>query len=445
MKKVLILAYDFPPYVSVGGLRPYNWYKYFREFGIEPVVVTRQWENKYGNELDYIAPSKSKQLEIENTEYGTILRTPYAPNLANKLLLRFGDKKFKYFRKFISLFFELFQFLLPIGPKYQIYKSAENYLLKNKIDVIIATGDPFVLFHYANKLSLKYRIPWVADYRDPWSQDIPLQNKHILKQWSTIQEKKVLKNVSKVITVSDFVAQKISDIYNADVQIVPNGYDPELINAASGIPQRKEYLSIAYAGTIYNWHPIDLFLSTLNEWVIENIEFNIKLNFYGVNNRNELEKKLNTKYENLKNIVVFHNRMSNKDLLYKMAQDNVFLLFNYYSFMGTKIYDYLGMKRKILFCFTNDKYALELKEKYYHIDESESPNLNLQADLIKETRSGTLVNDAKQLKDELTKLAEEFQSNQKISYFGRDVERFSRKLKTKQVAEIIEDVLNPNI
>ncbi|MDA3780596.1 MAG: hypothetical protein PF487_10325 [Bacteroidales bacterium] len=31
MKKVLILAYDFPPYVSVGGLRPYSWYKYIAD------------------------------------------------------------------------------------------------------------------------------------------------------------------------------------------------------------------------------------------------------------------------------------------------------------------------------------------------------------------------------------------------------------------------------
>ena len=55
MKKVLILAYDFPPYVSVGGLRPYSWYKYFKEFGLYPVIVTRQWDNQYGNHLDYIA------------------------------------------------------------------------------------------------------------------------------------------------------------------------------------------------------------------------------------------------------------------------------------------------------------------------------------------------------------------------------------------------------
>ena len=34
MKKLLILAYDFPPYISVGVLRPYLWYKYMKEYGV---------------------------------------------------------------------------------------------------------------------------------------------------------------------------------------------------------------------------------------------------------------------------------------------------------------------------------------------------------------------------------------------------------------------------
>ena len=37
--KVLILAYDFPPYVSVGGIRPYNWMKFMPEFDVEPMVM----------------------------------------------------------------------------------------------------------------------------------------------------------------------------------------------------------------------------------------------------------------------------------------------------------------------------------------------------------------------------------------------------------------------
>ena len=62
MKKILILAYDFPPYVSVGGLRPYSWFLYLKEFGVEPIVITRQWSNFYGSHLDYIAPGVSDQV-----------------------------------------------------------------------------------------------------------------------------------------------------------------------------------------------------------------------------------------------------------------------------------------------------------------------------------------------------------------------------------------------
>ena len=171
MKKLLILAYDFPPYVSVGGLRPYSWYKHLKEFGIYPVVVTRQWDNKFGNYLDYVAPTKTNKTEVEKTEYGTIIRTPYKPNLANKILLKYGGNKFRLIRKSISAFYELTQWFFYVGPKKQLLKEADNYLKNNKVDAIIATGDPFILFKYASKLSAKYNIPWIADYRDAWSGD----------------------------------------------------------------------------------------------------------------------------------------------------------------------------------------------------------------------------------------------------------------------------------
>lgn len=75
MKKVLILAYDFPPYVSVGGLRPYNWYKYMKEFDLEAIVIPRQWSNDF--ELDYIAPGKEKKTILDSSENGVIFKTPY--------------------------------------------------------------------------------------------------------------------------------------------------------------------------------------------------------------------------------------------------------------------------------------------------------------------------------------------------------------------------------
>ncbi len=116
MIKVLILAYDFPPYVSVGGQRPYSWYKYFKNFGVEPVVITRQWSNAYGNALDFVAPSESLMLEVEQNDRGTILRTPYRPTWRHSLLLKYGPKRFQGLYLFYNFTFLLGRKGKFIGP-----------------------------------------------------------------------------------------------------------------------------------------------------------------------------------------------------------------------------------------------------------------------------------------------------------------------------------------
>src|SRR5690554_4470826 len=245
MKKVLILAYDFPPYVSVGGLRPYNWFKYLKEFGVEPIVITRQWSNAYGNELDYVAPSGEKNTIVEHSETGIIYRAPYFPNLSNRLLLKYGEKRFKLLRKAITAYYELAQFLYVTGPKKELYKTAKKYLKDNKVDVIIATGDPFVLFSYASKLSKKFDIPWIADYRDPWSQNKNRSSNFFLKFFNNYFERKLLLTSAAAATVSEFCERQIQEnIKNKRIHILPNGYDNELINEVSSVKQNNKILSI---------------------------------------------------------------------------------------------------------------------------------------------------------------------------------------------------------
>ena len=288
MTKVIILAYDFPPYVSVGGLRPYAWFKYLKKFDVYPIVITRQWQNKYGNELDYISEGNSNTIIHEKFENGEIIRTPYKPNLSNKLLLKYGPNRFKWIRKFISAYFEFFKFLIPAGPQKNIYFGAKEYLKKNKVDLIIASGSPFILFKYAYRLSEKNKTPWIADYRDPWSQNISYQNLHLFKKWNQIFEKKALKKVYSIITVSQFVADKIKvNCPNKKISIIPNGFDYDVVKKINNQNQNSDVLTLSYAGSIYNWHPVKILFSTLEELLLNSAQF--KLNLYGVNNPNEIE------------------------------------------------------------------------------------------------------------------------------------------------------------
>lgn len=439
MKKILILAYDFPPYVSVGGLRPYSWYKHFTEFGVYPVLVTRQWDNKYKNSLDYIAPSEFDKTIFEKTDKGLIIKTAYKPNLANRLYLKYGNKKYTLLRKIISGYYEFAQYVFKFGPKSGLYYGADEYLKNNKVDCIIATGDPYVLFSYASALSKKYGIPWIADYRDPWSQDIQASKNVISKYWYTSFEKKILKNVTAITTVSSFFEKQIATLANdKPIYIIPNGYDEEVINKAKNVEQGTGILSFAFVGTIYKWHPIKSFFRVMSEFVLNNPEIKLCINFYGLNVEEELNHMINEEFFILKPYVKVHKKIKNDLFVSELARNNVMVLFNHYSTVGTKIYEFIGINRLILLCYTDDPEAEELKRLYFNLNNNPGGTFpQLQSELINETNSGIAVKDAQHLKTVLEKLYADFKKDGYIKCEARNADQFSRRIQVKNLSDLI--------
>lgn len=442
MIKVLILAYDFPPYVSVGGLRPLSWYKYFREFGIDPVVITRQWSNSYGNHLDYIAPGTSASEIIEESELGTIIRSPYHPNLSNRILLSKGEQKWRLIRKANSAFFEVAQFYFPVGPKIELYNAAKRYLKSNKVDLILATGDPFVLFHYANKLSKEYKTPWIADYRDPWSHHKENTRTYFVKFWLKSLEKRIVSQAICATTVSAFVQQKINGILpKLPIEIFPNGFDPDALSAVHDVTPPNKVLRFAFVGTIYEWHPLELFLEQLYLFK-KNNEIAFEVNFYGTNKTVWINEFIRSKYPSLIGTVNTYSKMPNQALLKTLASHHVMILFNYYSYLGTKIFDYLAIKRQIILCFEHDAAAEDLRNQFFSIKENPDGNMQLQADLLRKTNGGIVVKDAARLQEVLVSLKNEFLKTGRISCRTQGVEQYSRKIQVEGLATLVKTLLS---
>ena len=440
MIKVLILGYDFPPYVSVGGLRPFSWYKYFREFGVDPVIITRQWGNSYGNHLDYIAPGTSASEIIEENELGTVIRSPYHPNLSNRILLNKGESKWRLIRKENSAFFEVAQFYIPVGPKIEVYHTANRYLKSNKVDLILATGDPFVLFHYANKLSKEYNTPWIADYRDPWSHHKENTRTFFVKLWLKSLEKRIVSQSIYATTVSTFVQEKINGILpKLPMEIIPNGYDPDALAAVHDITPQNKVLRFAFVGTIYEWHPLELFLEQLHLFK-KNNEISLEVNFYGTNKTTWINEFIRSKCPNLIGTVNTYSKMPNQALLKTLASHHVMILFNYYSYLGTKIFDYLAIKRQIILCFEQDPVAEALRKRYFSIEESSNGNTQLQADVLRKTNGGIVVTDAANLQRVFTSLQEEFLRTGNIACDSRDIEQYSRRIQVERLASLIKSI-----
>lgn len=439
MKKLLILAYDFPPYVSVGGLRPYNWFKYLNEFGIEPVVVTRQWGNEHGNHLDYISAGWSVEVVIETIENGTILRSPYKPNLSNHLLLKYGEGKFRLLRKAISGFYEMAQYMYPTGPISAVYRAAREYLKHHKVDAIIATGDPFVLFSYASKLSMEFGIPWIADYRDPWSQSFSSKKNFIQRKIDRLLELKHVKSANLITTVDELFKLKISELFpNKQIELLPNGFDPGIQSEIADCIQHKNVLSFAFVGTVNNWHPIEHLLSSFNTFSRNNAHIPFQLNFYGINAEELITNWVQTNCPYLHDKVSIKSRLPNQELAKEMSTNNVLLLFNYYEFTGTKIYDYLAVKRKILLCFGNDPEALQLKKQFYF--KTIETTIQPQVDILKTTNSGIVVKNAAHLQEVLGELWDEFSTTGQVACDSVGVEKYSRKVQVEKLAELIRGI-----
>lgn len=438
MKKLLILAYDFPPYVSVGGLRPYSWYKYLKDSGVEPIVVTRNWTNEHGNAMDYISASPTKETVVEKTDWGTLIKTPYKPTLNNRLFLKYGESKYRLFRRLLTAYKEIMQFIYITGPKKNLYIAAKDYLKKNNVDAIIATGDPFVLFFYAKKLGAKYKIPWIADYRDPWSHDKGFQQNRFYYIWNKYLELRIVSKSKSILTVSDFVSSKLLEYFpKKTISIISNGYDSEIVERISNVPQSATQLTISFVGTIYEWHPWKSFISVFSE-MVESQNLSIRLNMYGINISEEVLKYLSTFPPKTQESIHLSPRISNEELLNKLANENVMLLFNNYSFMGTKIFDYIGARRKIILCYQNDRGAEMLRKEFYSIEENEGFSKQLQADLISETSSGIVVENEEHLKRVLSELVIEFNQKGRIDCNSKGVENYSRKIQAKKLAEIIK-------
>lgn len=437
--RAMILAHDFPPLVSVGGQRPYSWLRYLGEFGVTPVVVTRQWANTYGDERDYVAPSRTRVVEVEESTRGTVLRAPYRPNLSHRLLLEHGPRRFRLVRKSITAWYEIGQYYAPIGPKVGIYRAARDYLRATRVDAIVATGEPFVLFDYASRLSREFHVPWIADYRDAWSQNRNRAAHFVSRKWAESVERRATASASAIVTVADALVHVLGQIHgDGPIAVIPNGYDPESMAAAQTVEQDREHLTLGFVGTIYRWHPVEGVFRALDDFVTANPEAPFHIRMIGTNQA-AVEAMLTAQFPALAPRVTFTGRLPNAEAVVELARAHALLAFNNYAYPGTKIYEYLALGRRILLCYTHDEEARTLRRKYYNLD-STGVDDRMHERMVEGSPCGVAVADGDHLRRVLDDLLAEFLRHRRIVCDPGDNEQHSRRAKTAALAELIREV-----
>lgn len=349
--KVLILCNDFPPVNSIGAERPYSWYYYFKEQGITPVVITKNWNKDNNSRFTNVI----NETVCEETEKGIIIRVPEAltPGIwfRNKYGLRFS-----FLRKSLTFIGKILSFPFSFFDQHRnIHKEAVNYIINNNVDVIISTGEPFILFKYGYSIRKKYKIKWVADYRDGWYLNhvrslLPDIGNKIIHKYEFYFEKKYLKLSDLITTVDPDLAKRHQNLLNKKTVVIYNGFWEFYEN--NEVISMNEKLILNHTGTLTIGQRVEFLLDVLVEMVEKKIisSENIEINFIGLDYFPEQANRV-LKYNSLLDSIVKTTPRLPKDEAIKMNL-KADLLINFtdqnFSAIYAKTYDYIACNRPIL-------------------------------------------------------------------------------------------------
>lgn len=357
-KKVLIITYYWPP---AGGSAVFRWLKftkYLREFGWEPIVYTA--ENGEYAEIDL-----TNDKDIPSTL--TVLKQPiWEPYMFYKKFI--GQKKtekvnvgFLTERKKPKLAEKIAvwirgNFFIPDARRFWIKPSVKfltSYLKQNPVDAVVSSGPPHSMHLIAIELKKKLNIPWIADFRDPWT-NIDYYPELLLTAFADHKhkrlEKKVITTADCVVTVGSKMTEEFLSMGARRVETITNGFDTDDYDN-SPVELDKEF-TIAHFGTINKARNPIVLWQALVDLIKEIPGFgsHLRLKFVGRLDASVIESL--QKY-NLLNFLDKTEFVPHNEVVVKERQSQILLLLinntpNAEGILTGKFFEYLASNRPII-------------------------------------------------------------------------------------------------
>lgn len=241
MKRVLFIAYEFPPLKLGGVYRPLGFVNFLKELGYEPIIITLAKSAMYRYNPNHVEDT----LGLEIRENNIIVEVDSE--------LKHSNEKSRV-KSFIDTF------LSPNGIEAKYWRNNFNEVISKciaeyKPQILFVTAPPFSIVELAVEASKKYKLPLVTDLRDAWSNWFTAPYPTYLHYWykqrkenSALQNSTIVTVTSKQ-TINDFILLNPSVDRNK-YRYLPNGYNGELQQWINDLG-KKEVIKIGYVGSFY--------------------------------------------------------------------------------------------------------------------------------------------------------------------------------------------------
>lgn len=436
MKRVLIITYYWPPSGGSGVQRWLKMSKYLPEYGWQPVIYTTE-------NAEY--PIIDHSLEKDVAPNIEVIRRPITePYSAYKKFLGINKdetvkmgfiqekEKNKSWKSDLSLWVRG-NFFIPdarcgwVKPSVRFLKE---YLNEHPVDAIISTGPPHSMHLIALKLKEALGLPWIADFRDPWTE-IDYYNDLHLTAWADRKhhrlEQEVLTKADKVVTVAPDGARRLGRLGNRNVRTIYNGFDRD--DDTQTPVNLSEQFTITYLGVLSKIQNPSNLWQALAELIKEDSGFDksLRINMIG-----QIDSAVVSSIDEngLTQHVAYSPYMPHDQVSAVHRSSTLLLLLlmpdsepRAKGLLTGKLFEYMASGRPILCIGPEDGDA---------------------ARILRETGAGQTISfeDKEKMKEALKNLYQRYLENTLEGNTNPKVENYSRQVMTQQYAALLNQAIN---
>ncbi len=427
LKKVLFITYYWPPAGGPGVQRVLKFAKYLPQFGWSPIILTVA-----NGEYPAVDETLFKDIADDLPVYKTASLEPFS--LYRKFTGQKADDKISTFvltedsqagfKKRLATFIRGNLFIpdARIGWKPYAVKQGRHIINNENIDLIFSSAPPMSTHLIAQKLAQQSGVPWVADFRDPWTDVFYYHNLKRTRAAVALDrhlEKSVLAAADAVVTVSPTIEKLFQAKAPNSYHIVPNGFDPDDFARIAPAPDdgKIHFVHAGHLAVNQNPHGLWTALARLLESTSP-LRHKLQLDFYG-SIHSEVHRALVD--SGLDKISRFHTYIPHDELVAVLKRAALLLFVvpetSYAKGIPTsKLFDYMGAGRPILGIGPEDGDA---------------------AVVMQQAQCGRVLDDSN------APALDEFlaQLDQPISLENKNISQFSRRALTENLAEILYNTL----
>ncbi|MBA6348679.1 glycosyltransferase [Colwellia sp. BRX8-9] len=355
-KTLLMVAFEFPPSNGASVPRIESFYRYLKQWGWKVIVLTAKPHA-------YVNKDNTYQ---DNTD-DLIFRTT-ALDVQRQLSFK---------GKYLELMATPDRWGLTWIPS--AISKGKKIIAEHKPDVIWSSS-PIPSTHYiANKLSQKFKTPWVADYRDPFHYMNGTAGKWLDRFHKKI-DRNTLTNAQHLTFATSAVRDLYEDTYTELVAgkntVIENGYDEANFEKLkllkdNSTPFSNEKFSLYYSGVLYpnGRDPIPVFeaIAALKKQGFIDAS-NFEIIFQGAGEGNEFKDRVTQL--NLHNMVKFIQPVPFLNALNNMMNADALLLIQDKRFnkqIPGKVYEYLRTNKPLLVKADPDGETFKLATNFQNV------------------------------------------------------------------------------